>query len=57
MCAADDATGVSGEGTSKASGTADEGAGTEGLQEKERDEHDGVKAFTARGGEFVESRL
>jgi hypothetical protein len=48
------ASGVSGAGKPKTGGTTDEGARTEGSEEEERDEHDGVKAFTARGREPVE---
>jgi hypothetical protein len=48
------ASGVSGKGKPKTGGTADEGAGTEGSKEEEGGEHDGLKAFTACGGEPVE---
>jgi hypothetical protein len=48
------ASGVSGMGKPKTGGTANEGAGTEGSEEEEMGEHDGVKAFTACGGERVE---
>jgi hypothetical protein len=51
---ADLASGVSSEGTPKTGGTADEGAGIEGSKEEEQGEHDGLKVFTARGGEPVE---
>jgi hypothetical protein len=51
---ADLASGVSGKGKPKTGGTADEGTGTEGSKEEERDEHDRLKAFIGCGGEPVE---
>ncbi|MDR2792429.1 MAG: hypothetical protein LBB61_02005, partial [Treponema sp.] len=41
-------------GPVEAGGTADEGAGIEGSKEEEQGEHDGLKTFTACGGEPVE---
>jgi hypothetical protein len=46
--------GVSGKDKPKTGGTADEGARAGGSKEDEQDEHDGVKVFTACGGEPVE---
>ncbi|MDR2792487.1 MAG: hypothetical protein LBB61_02305 [Treponema sp.] len=48
---ADLASGVSSEGTPKTGGAADEGAGIEGSKEEAGGGHDGLRTFTARGGE------
>jgi transposase len=54
---ADLTSGVSPEDKPKASGTADEGGGTDGLEEEAMGKHDGLTAFTAGSGEPVASGI